>query len=118
MRETLRGALLSVLFFALLIGGAPTMAVAGDKGGTMSGCHDKPGVNCPPPTLSGFCDDLQTSFDDGTQDMTWGSGAVAAGGLAASGMGVGAMIVGGITGIGWGLARIGRGVCKATGNWG
>ena len=29
MREALRGALLSVLFFALMIGGAPTMAAAG-----------------------------------------------------------------------------------------
>lgn len=31
MRETLRGALLSVLFFGLLIGGVPTMAAADDN---------------------------------------------------------------------------------------
>ena len=34
MREALRGALLSALFFGLMIGGAPTMVVANDGGAT------------------------------------------------------------------------------------
>jgi len=39
MREALRGALLSVLFFALLIGGAPSMAVASDSPTSVTSAH-------------------------------------------------------------------------------
>lgn len=42
MRETLRGALLSVLFFALLIGGAPTMAAA-EPPQSVTSAHMSPG---------------------------------------------------------------------------
>ena len=39
MRESLRGALLSVLFFALLIGGAPSMAAAVDWQSVTAASH-------------------------------------------------------------------------------
>lgn len=42
MKETLRGALLSVLFFALLVGGAPTIAVA-DQPMSVTQAHMSPG---------------------------------------------------------------------------
>lgn len=49
MRESLRGALLSVLFFALLIGGAPGMAGAvGTGGGSSEGNTGLLDVSCPP----------------------------------------------------------------------
>jgi hypothetical protein len=77
MREALRGALLSVLFFALMIGGAPTMAAA-DQPMSVASAHMSPGscgeaggswINkSSPGNPNGYC-----TFDDLTWDEMVGT---------------------------------------------
>lgn len=77
MREGLRGALLSVLFFALMIGGAPAMAAA-DQPTSVASAHMSPGscgdaggswINkSRPGNPNGYC-----TFDDLTWDEMVGT---------------------------------------------
>ncbi|MDE2850399.1 MAG: hypothetical protein OXP74_07260 [Acidobacteriota bacterium] len=77
MREALRGTLLSVLFFALLIGGAPTIAAAGQPESVTS-AHTSPGActdnggswinKSSPGNPNGYC-----TYDDLTWDEMVGT---------------------------------------------
>ena len=125
MRETLRGALLSVLFFALLIAGAPTVAGAtGTSGGSSEG---NTGLGIGLPNLPGigsecsyelggcaseadFCGTLKDGFDNGSLD-TVTAGLILGGFLTAN---KAAITAGGVL---WALARLARGGCKIFGNW-
>lgn len=83
MRETLRGALLSVLFFALLVGGAPGVATADlqmvtsahvspTECGSMGGLWvpgDGTGIN-----PAGYCDTDITQHEFGTPEWCQGAG--------------------------------------------
>lgn len=116
-----RGALLGVLFFALVVGAPlPTMAVsdAGNIGTTPCGSGQTvsyargsaPCVDLNPPQPD-YCGTLQAGFDNGSLD-TITAGLIAGGLITAN---KAAVAAGGLL---WALARLGRGACKLTGNWG
>lgn len=102
MRESLRGALLSVLFFALLIGGSPSISVAAQPQSVSSAhvspgtCADHggtwviPGDASPTNYPQGYCSyedhrvdlsGLGCSIVDGMADWATGWGGAAAGGF-------------------------------------
>lgn len=90
MRESLRGALLSVLFFALLIGGAPSMAAGSGLWSVTSAHHnekgsDDEGRRCPTcPTQ----EERREVVCDSVQNITRF-------GAAMGGVGAGIMVFGG-----------------------
>lgn len=131
MRESLRGALLSVLFFGLMVGGVPgvpgaltTIAEATNPcgaGQTVSYTRGGPPCrdNNPKPD---FCGSLKKNSDMGVHDVGFGAGAASAGALGLGALmgaatGPAAAAAAGLTTLGWGLTRIGKGICKGLGKW-
>lgn len=135
MRESLRGLLLSVLFFALLIGGAPSMAAADLH--SASSAHTSPGAcnsnggtwvgSGTAANPNGYCDYGDSNSDDtGAGSPAWCKvGAAALGAIALDA--TGAAILAGMgatmaTPIGWGLGVLGLGAglyigYKCADNW-
>lgn len=129
-----RGALLSVLFFALLSGGAPTMvgassptSVQSAAGGCPSGyklnarsgeCYRDQSFN---EAMDEGCESVNRFVDSGAADIIFGS-TIAGGAAGALGklwfgasMGPVGLSTVGIGALGWGLTRVARGLCRATG---
>lgn len=100
MKESLRGALLSVLFFALLIGGAPTMAAASGSLMSVTSAHhnfggsnnddgdENDGRPSQAERYETFCDSMKMGMGAGTGMVAVGGTAAALGGP--PGMAVGA----------------------------
>ncbi len=135
-----RGALLSVLFFSLLHGSAPTIAVANVSTSAPATAHSAAGA-CPDgqildavsescvPSVSfsesfdHFCSQLQSAFALGIFDIGFGGAAMGGAAAAAaklyfaSTMGTLFPTIGIVGAFGWGAARVARGLCKASGRW-
>jgi hypothetical protein len=113
MREALRGTLLSVLFFGLMIGGAPTMAAADDNDPCTQWYRDGLAKPCDGPggeTLPNLVDIGCQIFSEGDTVTNGGTAAAFLGGLLS-----GNIPLATAGGAGWALNRLVNSGCKLMG---